>query len=253
MEALGHRDMEFAEQHFPAFVGHHYSWLGLCAFLRGDWEKASAWLERGSTNPPAIIPGFSWGSWFQYLAFTGRRDEALAFFEEKRTELPTPGQPNRWTAWTLLMAFTEGLFVLGERNEPADWYPLMLEARATGAIATDNFEGRLLERVAGIAASAAGNWDTAEAHFLLALGQADELPHQLERLETRRFYAQMLTERAGPGDRERAQLLLQEAIDGFSRLHMPRHADLARAALVAVTPELDGAERQPGWRGTSTA
>lgn len=129
----------------------------------------------------------------------------------------------------------------------------MLEARATGAIATDNFEGRLLERVAGIAASAAGNWDTAEAHFLLALGQADELPHQLERLETRRFYAQMLTERAGPGDRERAQLLLQEAIDGFSRLHMPRHADLARAALVAVTPELDGAERQPGWRGTSTA
>jgi DNA-binding SARP family transcriptional activator len=230
MAAFGHRDVEFAEQHFPAFVGHCYSWLGLAAFLRGDWEEAGTWLERGSTNAPAIVPGFSWGSWFQYLAFSGRRDDALAFFEEKRTELPIPGQPNRWTAWTLLMAFTEGLFVLDERNEPADWYPLVLEARATGAIATDNFEGRLLERVAGIAATAAGNWDAAEAHFLLALRQADELPHQLERLETRRFYAQMLTERAGPGDRERAQLLLQEAIDGFSRLHMPRHADMARAA-----------------------
>jgi tetratricopeptide (TPR) repeat protein len=233
-EAFGRWDLEFGERHFPGFVGHSYSSLGLAAFLRGDWEAAGVWYERGSNNAPAVVPGFSWGVWFQYLAFTGRREEALAFFEEKRPELPTPGQPNRWTAWTLLMAFTEGLFVLGEHDEPARWYPLVLEARATGAVATDNQLGRLLERVAGIAATAAGNWGAAEAHFLLALRQADELPHQVERLETRRFYAQMLAGRAGPGDQTRAQKLLQEAVEGFVRLGMRRHAELAEAALAAM-------------------
>ena len=96
--------------------------------------------------------------------------------------------------------FTEGLFVLGERDEPAGWHDLVVEARATGAVATSYIDGRLLERVAGIAATAAEKWDAAEAHFLQALRQGDELPHQVERLETRRFYAQMLGERAGPGD-----------------------------------------------------
>jgi tetratricopeptide (TPR) repeat protein len=239
MEAAGRWDLEFAERHFPAFVGHCWSWLGLAAFLRGDWEAAEALLERGSANAPAIVPGFCWGAWFQYLAFTGRRDEALAFFQEKRPELPTPGRLNTWTAWTLLMAFTEGLFVLGERDELAGWYTLVLEARATGTIATDNFQGRLLERVAGIAATAAGRWDAAEAHFLIALRQADEMPHQLERLETRRFYALMLMERDSPGDRERAEKLLREAIDGFDRLGMPRHAELAKSALLPTRPEVD--------------
>ena len=180
--------------------------------------------------------GFCWGSWFRYLAFTGGRVEALSLLEEKRALLPRPGQSNLWDSWTLLFAFTEGLFVLGERDEPAGWHDLIVEARSTGAIITSYIEGMLLERVAGIAATAAGNWDAAEAHFLLALRQADELPHQLERLETRRFYAQMLTERAGPGDRDRARKLLDEALDGFTRLRMPRHADLARNALVAITP-----------------
>lgn len=236
MEAFGQWDLEFAERHFPTFAAHCYSWLGLAAFLRGDWETAGAWFERGSLNAPVIGQGFCWGAWFKYLAFADRRHEALAFFEEKRSQLARPGQPNTWTAWALLMAFTEGLFVLGERNEPAGWYPLVLEARATGAMATDNWEGRLLERIAGIAATAAGNWDAAEAHFLVALRQADEMPHQLERLETRRFFALMLAERAAPGDRDRAQRLLQEALDGFTRLGMPRHAELAKAALVSITP-----------------
>lgn len=233
LEAFAQQDMEFSERYFPAFAGHAYSRVGMAAFLRGDWPTAERWLERGAANPPAIVPGFCWGTWFQYLAFAGRREEALAFFAGKRVELPTPARPNRWTAWTLLMAFTEGLFVLGEREEPAEWYPLILEARTTGAVATDNYGGRLVERVAGIAATAAGNWVAAEEHFGLALHQADLLPHQLERLETRRFYAQMLIEQSAPGDQERARTLLQEAAEGFTRLGMPRHAQLARDALVS--------------------
>ena len=193
------------------------------------------WLGRGAANPPpGALAGFCWSSWFQYLAFSGRRAEALSFVDEKRVELPKPGEPNTWTAWSLLFGFTEGLFVLGDRDEPAGWHDLVVEARATGAVATSYIDGRLLERVAGIAATAAEKWDAAEAHFLLALRQGDELPHQVERLETRRFYAQMLTERVGPGDMARARTLLDEAVEGYTTLRMPRHRDLAQAAVAAI-------------------
>ena len=235
LEAFARADLDFCEQRGWVWGGHSCSWLGLAEFLRGNWDAAGEWFERGSANPPpGALAGFCWGSWFQYLAFSGRRAEALAFLDEKRVELPTPGQPNTWTAWTLLFGFTEGLFVLGERDEPAGWHDLVVEARATGAVATSYIEGRLLERVAGIAATAARKWDAAEAHFLLALRQGDELPHQVERLETRRFYAQMLTERAGPGDVARARTLLDEAVEGYTRLRMPRHRELAQAAVAAI-------------------
>lgn len=236
LEEFARWDAAFAERAGGAWIGHSYSWLGLADFLRGDWDTAGEWFERGSENAPAIAPGFCWSAWFQYLVFSGRSREAIDFLDGKRVLLPKRGQSNLWDAWTLLFAFTEGLFVLGQRDEPAGWYPLIREARATGAVTTDNIFGRLLERVAAIAATAAGNWDAAEAHFLLALRQADELPHQVERLETRRFYAQMLTERAGPGDQMRAHKLLEEALEGFSRFGMPRHAELAQSALAAVTP-----------------
>jgi class 3 adenylate cyclase/tetratricopeptide (TPR) repeat protein len=236
LEAFARWDADFAERAGGAWIGHSYTWLGLAAFLRGDWDAAGEWFRRGLDHAPAIAPGFCWSAWFQYLVFAGRTREALEFVDQKRNLLPKSGQPNMWDAWTLLFAFTEGLFVLGQREQPAGWYPLIVEARATGAVTTDNIFGRLLERVAAIAATTAGNWDAAETHFLLALRQADELPHQLERLETRRFYAQMLLERASPGDPDRARRLLHEASEGFSRLGMPRHAELAQSALVTMTP-----------------
>lgn len=95
--------------------------------------------------------------------------------------------------------------------------------------------GQLLERVAAIAATARADWNAAVAHFLLFLRQADDLPHQFERLETRRFYAHMLTARGGAGDRDRARRLLEEAIEGYARLGMPRHRGLAQAALATLT------------------
>jgi hypothetical protein len=60
------------------------------------------------------------------------------------------------------------------------------------------------------------------------------VPHQLERLETRRSYARMLAERAGPGDSDRARVLLEEALKGFTRLRMPRNAEETEASLASL-------------------
>jgi hypothetical protein len=131
----------------------------------------------------------------------------------------------------MLAAVVEGLVILGEGDEAAGFHTVVAEAIAAGIVSVSYHDVRLLERVAGIAAAAGRAWDTAEGHFEAALRLADELPHRIEALETRRFYGQMLLERNEPGDQGRAAELLDEAVAGYCRLGMPRHADLAEAML----------------------
>ncbi len=136
----------------------------------------------------------------------------------------------------MLVAAIEGLVVLGERDEAAGFHAVVAEAIEAGAVTDSYHDVRLLERVAGIAAAAGRTWDTAEGHFEAALRLADELPHRIEALETRRFYGQMLLERDGPGDRDRAVALVKEAVLGYRSLGMPRHVDLAEALLGPGAP-----------------
>lgn len=86
----------------------------------------------------------------------------------------------------------------------------------------DFFGLGLVEKVAGIAAAAGRAWPDGETHFENALHTADEMPHRVEQPEVRRWYARMLLERDGPGDRERARTLLAESP---RRLRSDRHAE----------------------------
>ena len=102
-------------------------------------------------------------------------------------------------------------------------YPLTTQAIDTGTIQL-HFGFDLLEKIAGIAASAARQWDAAEIHFETASKQADEMPHKIDRVEVRYWYARMLLER---GDVPKARVLLNEAADGYRTLGMVRHLQMA--------------------------
>ncbi len=41
----------------------------------------------------------------------------------------------------------------------------------------------------------------------------------------------MLLDRAGPGDPEKAQTLLREALESYTQIGMPRHIEMAQALL----------------------
>ena len=80
--------------------------------------------------------------------------------------------------------------------------------------------------VAGIAAGAGEQWDVAQAHFETALRQAHDLPHKTARPEVRRWYAQMLLDRNGAGDRDKARPLLGEATEMYQTIGMPKHLEM---------------------------
>jgi tetratricopeptide (TPR) repeat protein len=75
---------------------------------------------------------------------------------------------------------------------------------------------------AGLLASCLGRWEEAERHFEQALIVNERLGARPWLVITRRAYAQMLLDRAGSGDRERAAALIAAALPEAEELSMAR-------------------------------
>lgn len=216
---------------FPWF-SQSYTFIGQAHFWRGRWEEAlENSQEAARLEPPGFYAGADWGFLFLFKAYSSDRDEALGMLREKVGDLPRRGEANGIGAWTMLLRVVEGLVVLGERDEAAKLYPLVLEAIGTGVVIRPMHADGLLQTVAGMAAAAGGQWDKAEEHYQTALRQAHEIPVVIEQPEVRRWYARMLIDRDGPGDRDKAFRLLTEAVAMYRRIGMPKHVEMAEALL----------------------
>ena len=89
----------------------------------------------------------------------------------------------------------------------------------------------MIESECGIAAAAGERWELAEQHFTNALHTALTLPHIAAQGDVRRWHAWMLLLRRGPGDVERAQVMLRDAIALFERVGLPRRARICKGML----------------------
>jgi DNA-binding SARP family transcriptional activator len=232
LELFARSDLDLNRRSGLGWAGMAITWLGVAEFLRGQWPEALALFRAAAAEePPGVLDGTGTAFLFELLAHLGDAGEALALLDTWRDRLPRAGEPAMWGAWQMLFSAVEGLTVLGERDRAASLYEPLLDALATGTVVGNYHDGRLIERVAGIGAAAGGNWGTAEQHYLTALVQAEELPHVLEQLHTRWWYARMLLDRRGPGDKRRAVQLLGEAREGYRRHKMPRHEAMAEGSV----------------------
>jgi class 3 adenylate cyclase/tetratricopeptide (TPR) repeat protein len=227
-------DLEFCRNADMPWISHSYSYLGLAHFWSGRWQEAlEHFQEAVKLESLGPFAGSDWVLLFLWKAYFGDKDEALAMLREKMGDLPRSGQRNTLGAWTMLFGVVEGLALLGEREQAAKLYPLVLEAIDTGALARLWTWG-LLQTVAGMAAAAGGQWEKAEEHYRIALRQAHELPVVIEQPEARLWYARMLIDRNAPGDRDNARQMLSEAIAMYRRIGMPKHVEMAQALLSEV-------------------
>jgi tetratricopeptide (TPR) repeat protein len=205
--------------------------LSLIDFFRGNWAGALLHAQASCRpEPGSSVEGFGVGTLFRQMAYAGDHDGALALLDEKRTWLPLGGQPNARGSWMMLALVIEGLVMLGEQSQAAQFYPLARELIATGAVLIWPIS-RFTHTIAGIAAGAARQWEAAENHFQIALKEAESLPSCLEQAEIRRFHAMMLMDHAAPGNREKARTLLSEALASYARIGVPRHIEMTQALL----------------------
>ncbi|MGA6970496.1 MAG: AAA family ATPase [Candidatus Binatus sp.] len=208
----------------------------LLDFFRGDWTSALLHAQAASRQPEleSSVRGYGAGTLFRQMAYAGDRDAALEILEEKRTQLPRSGKPNAAGEWFMLALVVEGLAMLGEQEKAAQLYPLVCELVDTGAVVLWSI-CRFPQTIAGIAAAAARQWQAAEEHFQIAMQQAESLPHFLEQTEIRRFHAMMLIDRAAPGDHEKAQTLLSDALATYTQIGMPRHIEMTQVLLAQAS------------------
>ncbi len=226
LEETFKRDLEITRTANLPWINSSLAQLALVKFLQGDWEAALQLSEQSSAVEfPNAFDGWGAGMLIRHRAYAGDRVGALSLFAQKKDRLPHIEQPSPMGGWGLLMLAIEGLFVLDEREQAAELYPLARQAAETGVICLEVIS-RFPQTVAGLAAAAGKQWDKAEAHFQIAMKQAREFPHRLEQAESRRFYGQMLLERDGSGDRKLAHALLDEAKEQYQRIEMPRHVQL---------------------------
>ena len=205
--------------------------LSTAEFFRGDWASALSHAQAACRpEPGSSIEGFGVGTLFRQMAYAGDRDGAFAILNEKRSWLPTRGQPNTRGSWLMLALVIEGLVMLGGQSQAGQLYPLVDELLDTGAVALWPIF-RLTQTIAGVAASASRQWAAAENHFRNAMQQAEAFPQLLEQAEIRRFHAMMLMDRAASGDRDKARTLLSEALENYTQIGMPRHIEMVRTLL----------------------
>ena len=131
------------------------------------------------------------------------------------------------------VAIVEASAVLDDAETAASHYPAVAALCSDLVIGYASL-GRLAETAAGIAAASADRWRDAEAHFERAQAQAEEIPHRPEQADIRRWHAWMLLRRDRPGDRDRARLLLGEAIEQYRAMGMPKHIEIAETMRTKV-------------------
>jgi tetratricopeptide (TPR) repeat protein len=213
------------------FVALSHAQLSVAEFFRGNWEQALKHAQAACRPQERhVMRALSIGAVFRQMAYLGDRDGALALLHQQFEKLPRAHQVNNLGSWAMLLLVVEGLLMLGEREQAAALYPLLGELIATGAVCFA-FVSRFPRTIAGLAATAARQWQDAEEHFQVALRQAQEFPHQVEMAEIRRFYGAMLLERSESGDSQKARALLTQAGDSYDRIGMRRHSAIVEALL----------------------
>ena len=211
------------------WIGHLF--VGSAAFWQGRWDSALASTDRALQQDPwASVDGLVEGQLLIQKAYVGDPN-TLSMCADRLTRLPGSPEPTLIGHSGTVLGATEALAVIGERERAHTLYPWTLEIMKGGAVLPSGLMMTLNETGAGIAAACGSEWETAERHHQTALQQAEEMPHKIMQPETRRWYARMLIDRAGPGDKDRARVLLDEAIEMYGTLGMPRHLEMAKALL----------------------
>ena len=119
----------------------------------------------------------------------------------------------------------EGLALIRRREELASLHASTEALVETGIMTPGPFT-ILAHTIAGITATAAGRFEIAEARYRAGIDHADA-NFALARANARLWYADMLIQRGGSGDRDRGAALLEEAIalaNGYGRVTFEPHA-----------------------------
>jgi tetratricopeptide (TPR) repeat protein len=161
-------------------------------------------------------------------AETGRSAEAAQALSELAGEdLANLHLDEEWTFCMSLLA--EACALLGDASPARKLYDVLSPYSGLNVIAVPEVLFGSVDRVLGVLAGMLGRWEDAEGHFTAALEMDRRMDARPWAAHSLHDHAAMLLARDGPGDRERADGLLADAIATYEGLGMESWAKRAVA------------------------
>jgi tetratricopeptide (TPR) repeat protein len=226
LEAALRKDLELCLGIRSPWASQSHAWLSICLTMRGELDEALVHAQESlATEPDSAWSGLAWVSLLFCRMHAGDDDEVRRMLAE---ELPVPDDATPAGAFLRVSIAGEAAARLGLRDLCEQLYPAL--ADMTGRLVMRPFDWALTERVAGMAAACAGRDDEAVRHFERALAQARSLPSLIDEPQVLHQFGLLLLDR---GD-ERAPALLEQALEGYRRLGMPRLAHQVEARLASA-------------------
>ena len=163
----------------------------------------------------------------------GHREETRGMFDELAADdfaaLPRDAE------WLFcLSVLAEVAAYLQDRDRAAILHRQLLPYAWLNAVATGDFAIGSVARYLGLLATTMGHWNEAAQHFEDALAMNERMGARPWLAHTQHDYARTLLARDEPGDRERAQELLHQALATYRELGIEPSA--AKASAVTWTP-----------------
>jgi class 3 adenylate cyclase/tetratricopeptide (TPR) repeat protein len=233
VEALGPQIVDIGERGGLPWRSFGHLYLGLAAHRRGNADRAEAHLRNAvELEPPGAFAGQCAAVLARHLAYDGRADEVMEFFELAQSRLPTLDRVNGTGSWSCLLNFVEAFYLCDMHDKAASLAPLVERGLEVLDRSWLTHDGRLVETRAGLAAAAARRWEAAERHFGIAREIAEQMSNRVELADLCRLHARMLLDRGDSGDHARAAEMLQEALSAYHAFGMPAYAAEAERLLL---------------------
>lgn len=227
--------------------------MALLRLLQGRWAELAGPLEAIITSLPGIA-GFEHAARAYSFSAVGMVDEARA-----QLNLVDPGDPASLPRNVMflgaLQALARAYLTVGVRNRAQVIYDLMAPYEHCDAAVGWIPIGPVSLGLA-YAAAASGRLDIAEGHFEAGLAAVRSRGWTSFVVEAEVYYATMLVQRDGPGDRERALEMTEELIALATQIGAADHlaaSQAMRARLLSQEPPARAPVPAPNRRDRAKA
>jgi tetratricopeptide (TPR) repeat protein len=229
IEQVVRKDLELCLRLKSPWGSQSYAWLADVVTRRGNPDEGRRLAEQAIQQEPASSwSGLGWASLLVNRAYAGDRAtvEAMLAEQDETVRALRGDVPIAVGKSAMLAAVGEASGLLDLPDVAAAVYPAL--AALADRLAMQPFSWSLVHRIAGMAATASGQWEHAERHLDRALEQAETLPNRLEEPSVRYCRAKMLIRRGRPEDRRPAIELLDRARADYERSKATLRVDLVR-------------------------
>ncbi|HUR76534.1 MAG TPA: AAA family ATPase [Acidimicrobiales bacterium] len=225
-------DLPMLEAINSPWIALTHAWLSVVHRTLGNFGDAGHHASEATRlMPPSAWSGMGEGAAVVLRAYEGDRTGCLALLDAADLFHSATGPRPAGQEW-LSMSALEAVSILGLAEHARRLYPEAL--RLAGLFRYGAFELAVSERLAGMVAMTAGQFDDAERHLTEAERIARDDPNPLDAPHVDLWFAKLLLARGRPEDRPEANRRARAAHAVFVRRGTPPYTAMAEDVLRAL-------------------